>query len=120
MTKLDRERREKIALLWTAGHSFDAICDVVGMVAEDVAAIIYLRSLRDPAFIDRQGRTMADVMRDERLEKEQRRRAAKFHVSAERIAEMLPNVTTPRLRARLLESSPGAIRCQGNSGGAVQ
>lgn len=37
-----------------------------------------------------------------------------------RVRELLAETTTPALRARLLQSSPGAIRCQGNSGGAVQ
>jgi len=119
MTKLDRDRCNRIALMWTAGHSFDAICDVVGLLPEDVAAIIWLRSIRDPAFIDRQSRTMGDVIRDERLAKEQRRRASKLHVSAERLADLFPNITTPGLRARLQSSLAVSHPRQDHLGGAA-
>jgi hypothetical protein len=118
MTKFERDRRVKIAMMWTSGDSFDAICAAVGMVPEDVAAIIWLRSIRDPAFIDRQGRNMAEVMRDERPAKEQRRRVSMPYLDAERVARLLPNITTPRLRARM-ESSLPAIRSADTFGGAA-
>lgn len=100
MPNFEMDRKRKIASLWRAGWAFDDIREYVGLGPDDVARVLFRALHRGP--IDPYARTLADVMRDER--RAAARPAEPLAISADRVEALLPSVTTPGLRARLLSS----------------
>lgn len=103
MSQFEQVRKRTIVALWRAGWAFDDIREYVGLGPDDVARVLFRVLCRRPAGpIDPHGRTMADVIAEEK--RQAVRPAWTLAVPPERVEALLPAVTTPRLRARLISS----------------
>ncbi|MBE0531041.1 MAG: hypothetical protein IH626_09445 [Rhodospirillales bacterium] len=98
--RFELERKRKIVSLWRAGWAFDDIRDYVGLGPDDVACVLFRAIHSGP--IDPYGRTMRDVIADEK--RQAARPAGALSINVARIEALLPAVTTPGLRARLISS----------------
>ncbi len=97
--------RKRTIVALADGLGFDDICDYVGLGPDAVAAVLFRAICRRPVGpIDPAGRTMAEVMADEKGAAAAIRPAWSLAVPPERVEALLPAVTTPGLRARLISS----------------
>jgi hypothetical protein len=102
MSQFEQVRKRTIVALWRAGWAFDDIREYVGLGPDDVARVLFRALYRGRGPIDPCARTMADVIADEK--RQAARPAEPLAINPARVQALLPSVTTPALRARLISS----------------